>query len=44
MGGKICPKLILAGARLTMKTETAFALNQHPGIVGSKKHRYHSSC
>jgi hypothetical protein len=42
MGGKMCPKLILEGTRLTMKTETAFALNEHPRIVGPKKYRYHS--
>jgi hypothetical protein len=25
-----------------MKTEIAFALNEHPGIVGARKYRYHS--
>jgi hypothetical protein len=42
MAGKMCPKIILEGTRLTMKTEIAFALNEHPRIVGPKKYRYHS--
>jgi hypothetical protein len=42
MGGKMCPKIILEGTRLTMKTEIAFALNEHPRVVGPKKYRYHS--
>ncbi len=42
MGRKLCPKLILEGTRLTMKTEIAFALNEHPRIVGPRKYRYHS--
>ncbi|MCK9211526.1 MAG: hypothetical protein M0P61_11875 [Ignavibacteriaceae bacterium] len=39
---KLCPKIILEGTRLTFKTEIAFALNEHPRIVGSRKYRYHS--
>ena len=36
------PKIILEGTRLTLKTEIAFALNEHPRIVGPRKYRYHS--
>jgi hypothetical protein len=39
---KLCPKVILEGTRLTLKTEIAFALNEHPGFVGPRKYRYHS--
>lgn len=39
---KMCPKIILEGTRLTFKTEIAFALNEHPRIVGLRKYRYHS--
>jgi hypothetical protein len=39
---KLCPKIILEGTRLTLKTEIAFALNEHPAIVGPRKYRYHS--
>ncbi len=42
MGRKMCPKIILEGTRLTLKTEIAFALNEHPRIVGPRKYRYHS--
>jgi hypothetical protein len=42
MSRKLCPKLILEGTRLTLKTEIAFALNEHPRIVGPRKYRYHS--
>jgi hypothetical protein len=42
MGNKLCPKLILEGTRLTFKTDIAFALNEHPRIVGPRKYRYHS--
>ena len=42
MGSKLCPKIILEGTRLTFKTEVAFALNEHPRIVGPRKYRYHS--
>lgn len=42
MGQKLCPKIILEGTRLTMKTDIAFALNEHPRIVGPRKYRYHS--
>ena len=39
---KLCPKIILEGTRLTGKTDLAFALNEHPRIVGVRKYRYHS--
>lgn len=39
---KLCPKIILEGTRLTRKTEIAFALNEHPRIVGPRRYRYHS--
>ena len=39
---KLCPKILLEGTRLTFKTELAFALNEHPRIVGPRKYRYHS--
>lgn len=42
MGNKLCPKVILEGTRLTFKTDIAFALNEHPRIVGPRKYRYHS--
>lgn len=42
MPPKLCPKIILEGTRLTFKTEIAFALNEHPRIVGPRKYRYHS--
>ena len=42
MGQKLCPKIILEGTRLTLKTDIAFALNEHPRIVGPRKYRYHS--
>jgi hypothetical protein len=42
MPTKLCPKIILEGTRLTFKTELAFALNEHPRIVGPRKYRYHS--
>lgn len=42
MGSKLCPKIILEGTRLTFKTEIAFALNEHPRIVGPRRYRYHS--
>ncbi|MBN1202961.1 MAG: hypothetical protein JXJ20_14015 [Anaerolineae bacterium] len=42
MAEKLCPKVILEGTRLTFKTEIAFALNEHPRIVGPRKYRYHS--
>jgi hypothetical protein len=43
VGGKMCPKTILEGTRLTLKTELAFTLNEHPRIVGPRRCRYHSS-
>lgn len=36
------PKIILEGTRLTHKTDLAFALNEHPRVVGARKYRYHS--
>jgi len=39
---KLCPKIILEGTRLTFKTEIAFALNEHPEIVGPRNYKYHS--
>jgi hypothetical protein len=39
---KLCPKIILEGTRLTHKTDLAFALNEHPRIVGPRSYRYHS--
>jgi hypothetical protein len=39
---KMVPKLILEGTRLTHKTDLAFALNEHPRVVGPRKYRYHS--
>ena len=39
---KLCPKVILEGTRLTHKTDIAFALNEHPRVVGPRKYRYHS--
>ncbi len=42
MPSKLTPKIILEGTRLTLKTEIALALNEHPRIVGPRKYRYHS--
>jgi hypothetical protein len=42
MGGKLVPKVILEGTRLTHKTDLAFALNEHPRLVGPRRYRYHS--
>jgi hypothetical protein len=42
MGNKLTPKIILEGTRLTFNTDIAFALNEHPRIVGPRKYRYHS--
>lgn len=39
---KLVPKVILEGTRLTHKTDLAFALNEHPRIVGDRRYRYHS--
>jgi hypothetical protein len=39
---KLCPKIILEGTRLTHKTDLAFALNEHPRLIGPRKYRYHS--
>lgn len=39
---KLTPKIILEGTRLTHKTDVAFALNDHPRIVGPRRYRYHS--
>lgn len=42
VGQKMVPKVILEGTRLTHKTDLAFALNEHAGVVGDRKYRYHS--
>jgi len=42
MAGKLVPKVILEGTRLTHKTDLAFALNEHARIVGLRRYRYHS--
>ena len=42
MAGKLTPKVILEGTRLTWKTELAFTLNEHPRVVGPRRYRYHS--
>jgi hypothetical protein len=42
MAGKMVPKVILEGTRLTHKTDLAFALNEHPRVVGPRRYRYHS--
>ena len=39
---KMVPKVILEGTRMTWKTEIAFALNEHPRVVGPRRYRYHS--
>lgn len=39
---KMTPHIILEGTRLTHKTDLAFALNEHPRIVGPRRYRYHS--
>jgi hypothetical protein len=39
---KLVPKIILEGTRLTLKTDIAFALNEHPRVVGPRRYRYHS--
>lgn len=35
------PKILLEGASLTSKTDTAFALAEHPRIIGRRIHRWH---
>jgi hypothetical protein len=42
VGRKLTPKIILEGTRLTHKTDLAFALNEHPRIIGPLKYRYHA--
>ncbi len=42
MISKLVPKVILEGTRLTFKTDVAFALNEHPIVVGDRRYRYHS--
>ncbi len=42
MAGKLCPKIILEGTRLTHKTDLAFSLNEHARVVGPRQYRYHS--
>ena len=40
-GPKLTPKIILEGTRLTHKTDLAFAINEHPRLVGPRAYRYH---
>jgi hypothetical protein len=42
MNKKLCPIIILEGARLTLKTVIAFVLKEHRRIIGPRKYRYHS--
>ena len=42
MAGKLVPKVILEGTRLTHKTDLAFALNDHPRVVGPRRAPYPS--
>lgn len=42
LGTKLTPKIILEGTRLTKKTEIAFALNEHPTLMGPRRYRYPS--
>ncbi|MGA3030656.1 MAG: hypothetical protein ABSE58_07980 [Candidatus Limnocylindrales bacterium] len=42
MSAKLTPKVILEGTRLTHKTDLAFALNEHPRIVGPRRYPYPS--
>ncbi|QDU72225.1 hypothetical protein [Mucisphaera calidilacus] len=39
---KYCPKVIFEGTRLVHKTDLAFALTEHPRLVGNRKYRYHT--
>jgi len=41
MSSHPCPKIILEGTHLTLKTDIAFALSEHPRIIGPRTHRYH---
>lgn len=35
------PKILLEGTHLTRKTDVAFALAEHPDIIGTRKRRWH---
>lgn len=35
------PKVVLEGTRLTHKTDLAHALQEHPGVTGARRYRYH---
>lgn len=35
------PKIILEGTHLTLKTDIAFAVAEHPRLIGHRKHRWH---
>lgn len=35
------PKIILEGTHLTLKTDIAFCLAEHPRVIGERKHRWH---
>jgi len=40
--GKLCPRLILEGTRLTGKTELAYTMLEDARFVGARKYRYHT--
>ena len=42
MAGKLVPKLILEGTRLTHKTDLAFAIQDDARITGPRRYRYHT--
>ena len=33
MSKKLCPKIIIEGTRLTIETDIAFVLNEHPQVL-----------
>jgi len=39
MSAKLCPKIILKGTRLMLKTEIALKLNEHPHRQRRELHR-----
>ncbi len=42
MAGKLVPKLILEGTRLTHKTDLAFAMQDDARVTGPRRYRYHT--
>ncbi|MFG0305132.1 MAG: hypothetical protein ACF8Q5_02820 [Phycisphaerales bacterium JB040] len=40
--GKLCPRLLLEGTRLTGKTELAYTMLEDARFVGARKYRYHT--